>query len=370
MLDNLQQVDVGIDNLFLDPNNPRFADLQDKTNLIPTNRICEKTVQDKALSRILDQRFEVKQLKDSIRTIGYLTIDKLVVSRLDDDKYLVIEGNRRLGAIKSLLEDCANGEIELSPEIEKSLRELPVLVLEEVDPLKREHLARVLQGVRHVSGIRPWGPYQQAQIVAIMIDDGRDQPEICEILGLQKKRINILRRCFYALKQMSEDGDYGDEVEPKLFSMYDEIFKVPKFRDWLEWDDEKNLFCNEGRRKMLYGWLVGTEDDNGLRVPAKIVDPKEIRELTSLMDDAIQFKRFCDTPNLRIEEALEGVVTRPPQILWQTFLSQIINVLNQIPASDLQKASDNDKKLLEDAKNLCVNHLKIIDSFGSKIGVA
>src|ERR1019366_3056726 len=171
----LRELVVPVDSLYLDPNNPRFADLQDRLQPIASDRITEQGVQQKALARILDDRFEVAQLKDSIRTIGFLTVDRLVVTPLSKDKYVVIEGNRRLGAIKSLLEDHRNGEADLAGEVQGSLREIPVLVIDEPELAKREHFARVLQGVRHVAGIRPWGPYQQAQVVALMLDDGKDQ---------------------------------------------------------------------------------------------------------------------------------------------------------------------------------------------------
>src|SRR5205823_8587089 len=111
--------------------------------------------------------------------------------------------------------------------VQNSLCEIPVLVIDEPEQSKREHFARVLQGVRHVAGIRPWGPYQQAQIVALMIDDGKDQAEICEVLGLTIRRINILRRCFRALEQMRRDDDYGDRAKPALFSAFEEAFKLP-----------------------------------------------------------------------------------------------------------------------------------------------
>ena len=362
MLTPLREIEVSLDDLCLDPNNPRFADLQDKLSPVPSHRVSEAGVQEKALKRILDERFEVRQLKDSIRTIGFLTVDRLVVTPLAGGKYLVVEGNRRVGAVRSLLEDFKNGEVDLTPEVRESLAKLPVLALEETDPTRREHLARILQGVRHVSGIRAWGPYQQAQIVAMMIDDGRDQSEICEILGLPKRRINILRRCFYALKQMREDPDYGEETKPNLFSTFEEIFKLPKVRDWLGWDDERNIFLTEEYRRMLYGWLVGTEDDNGTRQAPKIVDAKEIRQLPQLMLDAIQFKRFCENPSLGIQEAMEGVVAPKPQIQWQSYLEQLINILSQVPAVDLQDAKPEDEARLTKARDICINHLKIIKS--------
>ena len=119
----------------------RFAELQDKRQPVPRDRIVEGGVQDRALKLILAERFEVKQLKDSIRTIGFLTIDRLVVTPLPQDgKFVVIEGNRRLGAVKALLEDHRNGQENLGPEILSSLQKISVLLLEEPDCAKREHL--------------------------------------------------------------------------------------------------------------------------------------------------------------------------------------------------------------------------------------
>lgn len=359
----LREVEVPIEDLYLDPNNPRFADLADRVQPVARDRIMEDGVQRKALDRILDDRFEVTQLKDSIRTIGFLPVDRLVVTHLPlPGKYVVIEGNRRTGAIKSLLEDHKNGEADLSTEVQASLRTLPVLVLEEQDAAKQEHIARILQGVRHVSGIRPWGPYQQAQIVAMMLDDGKDMAEICETLGLPKKRINILRRSFYALAQMRTDDDYGDKAKPALFSSFDEILRLPIVRDtWLEWDDEHNKFRNEERRKMLYAWLVGSEDDDGNKHPPKISDPKQIRKLPQLMGDATRFKRFCDDPALGIDEAMLGVTSAKPAIDWRDYIQNLLNVLNQVPAVDLENASAEDQSLLGRVRDVCDKHLKIID---------
>jgi hypothetical protein len=63
----LRELVVPIQSLYLDPNNPRFADLQDRLQPIASDRSTEQGVQEKALARILDDRFEVTQLKDSIQ---------------------------------------------------------------------------------------------------------------------------------------------------------------------------------------------------------------------------------------------------------------------------------------------------------------
>lgn len=357
----LREAVVPVHSLFLDPNNPRFADLQDRLQPITSDRIPEPGVQEKALARIMDDRFEVTQLKDSIRMIGFLTVDRLVVTPLNEGKYVVIEGNRRLGAIKSLLEDHRHGEADLSEDVKISLREIPVLVIDEPDLAMRDHFARVLQGVRHVAGIRPWGPYQQAQVVALMLDDGKDQTEICEVLGLPKRRINILRRCFRALEQMRQDDDYGDKAKPVLFSAFDETFKLPTLRDdWLGWNDDIGKFLNEQQRKLLYSWMVGAEDEEGMRYAPKINDPKEIRKIPQLMKDAVRFKQFCENPALGIDEAMQGVAAPTPAIPWREYLQNLLTILNQVPAVDLENANNADEALIEQVRLLCDRHLRVL----------
>jgi hypothetical protein len=222
-----------------------------------------------------------------------------------EGKYVVTEGNRRLGAIRSLLEDHKNGEADLSPSVLDSMRRIPVFVIDEPEEVKQEHFARVLQGVRHVAGIRPWGPYQQAQVVTMMIDDGKDQSEICEVLGLPKRRINILRRCFYALEQMRRDDDFGDKAKPPLFSAFDEAFRLPSFRDWLEWDDERNLCMNEEHRKLYYSWLVGSEDEEGIKHEFSNMNVPSSREIAKSLIAA-----FDRNGELSLDRAITGVLRK------------------------------------------------------------
>ena len=49
----LREIEVQLKNLFLDPNNPKFADLQDKLQNVSMDRVTEPGVQAKALKRIL-----------------------------------------------------------------------------------------------------------------------------------------------------------------------------------------------------------------------------------------------------------------------------------------------------------------------------
>jgi hypothetical protein len=93
-----------------------------------------------------------------------------------------------------------------------------------------------------------------------------------------------------------------------------------------------------------------------------IQDPKDTRKLAQLMADPVQFRKFCESPSLRLDEAMEGIMPPKPQIQWQAHMTQLINILLQVPAVDLQKAEPEDVILLERARALCIDHLKMIDS--------
>ena len=131
---------------------------------------------------------------------------------------------------------------------------------------------------------------------------------------------------------------------------------------WSGTTHKKHLLLNEERRKLLYSWLVGSEDDNGQRQPPKIADPEEIRKLPQLMADEIQFKRFCENPALGLDEASAGAVTPKPAIQWQVFLRSNLNVLTVIPATDLEEATPKESDLLKRVRDLAAKHLKIIES--------
>ena len=55
--------------------------------------------------------FDVKTLYDSIVEVGFLPIDRMIVKKIEKtDNYVVLEGNRRLTAIKWILLDHYRGE--------------------------------------------------------------------------------------------------------------------------------------------------------------------------------------------------------------------------------------------------------------------
>lgn len=320
-------------------------------------------MQERAESRIFDERYEVEALKDSVARNGYLPVDRMVVTRLPNENgYMVVEGNRRLAALRMLIREDEAHEASITDEVRQSLQEIPVLILEDDDPAAIEYKARLLQGVRHLSSFKQWGPYQQAQLVARMLDAGQEVADIKEALGMTAQRITSLRRVYFSLEQMRADPIYGDAARPALFSQFEEALKIPAIRKWLAWDDATARITDDERRHLLYDWFVGTEDD-GDRVDPKIVDAKDIRRLPAVLESAKHLGRFLEDPRLKLRDL--RIDENVPQVDWRSILEGNLDTLRKIPGVELGLATEDDVRLLADVRDVCVELIRQIEAIGA-----
>ncbi len=142
-------------DMLLDPNNYRFLDQEDYQR-VNDRRYHEASVQDKAYRFLKGKRYEdLQALKESILTNGYVPLELLIVRRYEfkPDLFVVIEGNRRVAAIRWILEDEKSG-VDISTETIASFGNLPIVLIDVDDPENKDAVP-VLMGIRHVSGVRP-----------------------------------------------------------------------------------------------------------------------------------------------------------------------------------------------------------------------
>ena len=359
----LTDIVVAIDQLLLDPNNPRYADLG-VWKVIPETRVSEDSVQQQALARLQDPNFEVDQLQESIEKMGFLRVDRMVVVELPTPgTYKVIEGNRRLAAIKTLLNEAASGEVDLSSPVADSLDEMSVVLIEGGEAAEREEHARNLQGIRHIAGVKQWGAYQQAQAVGRMIEEGMSVPTIKSALGLSPQRVNLLRSVYLAMKQMREDPDFTEQAKPALFSHFVEALNRPQIRDWLHWNKEAGRIEDETARQQFYGLLVGMEDEEGQTREPKIVDAKDFRLMPPLIQDPAYFARFLADPDQSLQDASKSF-SPPPEPLpdWRSILRRdLVTLTNNVPHTAISEASHEDIELLTELRDLCQKFLHDIE---------
>ncbi len=151
---NLGYMHIELDKLLLDGTNPRLAELG----------IPETASQFDLLKALWDE-MAVEEVAMSIAYSGYFEHEPLFVEENSDGKYVVIEGNRRLAAVKLLVDASLRQKVKATrlpaidaPATEK-LKKLPVILS------TREESWRYL-GFKHVNGPATWGSYAKAQYIA------------------------------------------------------------------------------------------------------------------------------------------------------------------------------------------------------------
>ena len=110
----LKQIKVPIDSLFLDPNNPRFiSDLSERVTYKDSQIVrqqpdtLKKFVRSAGPNNPDEDVTNIRSLYESMVRMGYVAVDRIVVRSIAGfpDKYLVLEGNRRIAAVKTILTD-------------------------------------------------------------------------------------------------------------------------------------------------------------------------------------------------------------------------------------------------------------------------
>lgn len=147
--------DLNVSLLDFDPSNPRFPP---EIAGGPTNDLLERFIRDERLLEIVT----------SIADQGYFEGEPLLVSP-KGNRYVVIEGNRRLAALKLLSGELKTpeGRVSVDEVCENAIHRpasVPCLVFDDPDQILR------YLGFRHITGIKAWGPLQKARYLKKLRD--------------------------------------------------------------------------------------------------------------------------------------------------------------------------------------------------------
>jgi hypothetical protein len=185
-------------DLDFDHQNPRLAEYG----------ITPETPEDEIL-KILWEAMDVRELVQSISASGFFPHEALIVAH-EDGKNIVIEGNRRLAAVKVLLAGDAGQENgwaipELSLEARTSLESVPTIFS------NREEAWRYL-GFKHVNGPAKWSSYAKAAYIASVHKlYGIPLAGIANQIGDRHNTVQRLYRGLMVLEQAERDKVYNRE---------------------------------------------------------------------------------------------------------------------------------------------------------------
>lgn len=202
---------VPVDRLRLDRETPRFPDRG------------RRTTDESIIARLYSAGLD--DLLLSVSTSGYLDIEPLVaMGAADGDELIVLDGNRRLGALRLLREPELASRIATAkkrrlavPKVEDSLRHtLNEVTVHRV--AKRED-ARAFIGFKHINGAAKWSAYAKARFAADWYRDGEvGIDRIASALGDRHGAVKRMVSAVYVLEQAVREGlfDIEDRYTPKF----------------------------------------------------------------------------------------------------------------------------------------------------------
>jgi hypothetical protein len=298
---------VSLDELLLDPKNPRLG-----------RRNLERDLQQQDILEII-RSWEPEELAVSFIESGFWPQEALVVVQdpeVDTSKLVVVEGNRRLAALR-LLRAASEGEPrtrrwkELAGALSDTelFERIPVLRAD-----RREDVRKFL-GFRHVTGIKEWAPAEKAQYIAALIDSGMTYVEVMRAIGSKTPTVRRNYISFNMLKQIEDLEEVDIDPVEQRFSVLFLSLKESGIQKFLGVDMDAEP---EAAKKPVGGeeyianleyfvkWVFGTKE-----VPPLFSDSRLVTKFSRILEsaEAVEYLKTSRNPSLAAAASRAGAET-------------------------------------------------------------
>ena len=218
----------------------------------------------------------VDEVADSIAANGFFREEPLIgipekpeAPDSPNSRYFVVEGNRRLAAVRLLLDEKLRQRVgastipNLSDAVRRQIETLPVAVYP-----KREMLWAFL-GFRHINGPKPWDSLSKAQYVARIYEGklGLTLDQIASQIGDRHATVKRLYRGYTLLRQAETQAGFEQEDAESSRFYFSHLYTAAdqtEFQKFLGISDVSSLKKNPVPRSklqqlgLLLMWLYGS----------------------------------------------------------------------------------------------------------------
>jgi hypothetical protein len=328
--------------LLLDPENPRLPEeLQGGSQVKILEYLRETAVLDELARSYINNKFFPHEH---------------LIATASNGAYIVLEGNRRLAAVKFLLEDEDAAEVDLPFDIEEevpadvreSLLELPVFVV----PDRNE--VRKYLGFRHIGGIKSWSAEAKARYLAAEVDRVKDESNpFLDVARRVGSNVQGVRHAFIAISSLrharKEFGIDTSMIQHRRFGVWVRAMNSPDLRNFIGLGDPRSfdevmdqiekldksallevlgdLIPKEGKRKALLS------DSRDVTVYAQALQNEKARKALREYEDIELVRQIVEEAGLgaRIRNLAQGV---------------------EITVSEITRAKDLDEDVAKAAEDL------------------
>lgn len=196
-------------DLFFDNQNPRIAEFSVGSDLL-----------EQEIIKILWNVMGVEEIVLSIKASGFFEHEPLIAIN-EGDHLIVIEGNRRLAAIKCILDPNLADYIGINKnalfvpeEIKNTLNSIPIIIVND-----RKDAWKFI-GFKHINGPAKWGSYAKAQYISLIKNEYHISLEqIASQIGDTHRTVQKLYQGLQVIEQAEHIGkfDRGDINAPRLY---------------------------------------------------------------------------------------------------------------------------------------------------------
>ena len=280
-MDNVVNVDeitwMPVSDLAFDRKNPRLAEFEISTK-------------ESDLIKFLWEAMDVRELMLSIAASGYFKHEPVIVVN-EHGKNVVIEGNRRLAAVKLLLDPALckglKGSIpSATEEVCQSIEKIPCLLS------SRQAAWRYL-GFKHVNGPAKWGSYAKSQYIAnVHRDYGVPIDDIACQIGDTHNTVRRLYRGLMVIEQAERVGAYdrSDRWYSRLYFshlyaglQYPGISEFLSLRPATDERPDPVPKNKEGQLREFLVWLYGSKSEK--RQPVIQSQNPDLRRLDAVLSN-------------------------------------------------------------------------------------
>lgn len=330
---------LSLKNLYLDPNNYRLIHEPEYVE-VGDEKVKDKSVQRRTYKLLTGDKYQhIQDLVESFKSNNYLPVDQIQIRPIGDGAYVVVEGNRRVAALKYLQQEYDVKDIDLGALDISIFGAVPVVRYTHGDEM--HHLT--LMALKHISGNKKWGEWNQAKLLEKMhTEHNISEDDICRRIGISKVE---LRRSLRALSFLQQyiDSDYGDQFAEGKFSIFREVARNAKIKEWLGWDDS-SYKAKEASNMEFFFSLISREpiedeaDDgaieysNGYHEPA-LVKRDDIRLFGKIIDDPKAMDQLHQTRDINAAYRSSDQIFRERQ---QAAISAVNNEISTISQMSIQ----------------------------------
>lgn len=285
-----EPVRVEADLLQLDSHNPRLiTSAADMRN-------------DDAVILELHEEGELSELLQSIASNGYLDFEPLVVTLIkpSDKRLTVLEGNRRLAAIRVLTDQKLAARLSITaPEVPAPLA--PTLKAVRVIRVAERADARPFIAFKHINGPHRWESFAKAKFAAAWYeaetkrgDAGLTLTQIAERIGDNHDTIKRMVAAIYVLDQAEDENIYSIEERTTKKFPFSHLYTALSRSEymsylglddgWTRFDPKPNPIATQNLPKLkdVLHWIFGsTRDDERPVVRSQNPDIKNLATVLS-----------------------------------------------------------------------------------------